>query len=65
LKWAEENAESEHYLLILLEMKKRAEKAEEANIKQSKITDFLTIYVVRPLDAKNIALGRRRMEKTE
>jgi hypothetical protein len=62
LKWAEENAESEHYLLI---MKKRAEKAEEANIKQSKITDFLTIYVVRPLDAKNITLGRRRMEKTE
>lgn len=42
LKWAEENNESEHHILILAEMKKRAQKAEEANIKQSKITDFYT-----------------------
>jgi hypothetical protein len=40
LKWAEENGESEHHILILSEMRKRAEKAEEATIKQSKITDF-------------------------
>lgn len=42
LQWAQENAESEHQILILSEMKKRAQKAEETSIKQSKITEFFS-----------------------
>jgi hypothetical protein len=42
LKWAGENGEPEHHILILSEMKKRAQTAEQANVKQSKITQFLT-----------------------
>ncbi|XP_066261297.1 jerky protein homolog-like [Euwallacea similis] len=40
LKWTQENDESENHIILLCEMKKRVEKAEKANIKQSKIIKF-------------------------